>query len=350
MSSPWTASTAAAIKRYRIDLVSDTVTKPDVGMRQAMADAEVGDDVYGEDPMVNALQERVAALLGKEAGLFMPSGTQSNLAALLSHCERGDEFIVGSSYHSYVYEGGGAAALGGVVPCPVPADENGNLRPDDVRAAIKPDRTWFARSRLLALENTVGGQVQPQELVERLCALAREQGLLLHLDGARIWHAAAASGLAPLQLARPFDSVSVCLSKGLGAPAGSVLCGSRDFIGRAARLRKTLGGGMRQAGVLAAAGHYALSFNLPRLGIDHENARQLARGLSGVPGLKAHEGHTNMVFLEVEESRRGPLIEFLAARGIRIGPADSRIRLVTHLDVSRDNIREVVDAIKAFFR
>ncbi len=314
-----------------------------------MADADVGDDVYGEDPTVTALEERVADLCGKEAGLFFPSGTQSNLVALLTHCGRGEEVLVGDSYHTFTFEAGGASVFGGLVLSPLATDENGRLTPMQVEAAIKPDRTWFARTSLLALENTVAGQVQPIALTRELCRTARANSLSIHLDGARVWHAATALGVALRELVEPADTVSTCLSKGLGAPAGSVLCGTRDFIREAQRARKTLGGGMRQAGVLAACGLYALENNLGRLSEDHENARALAIGMNELPGLRVHRGDTNMVFIEPEPNRRRALVEFLAKSRILVGPDAPRIRLVLHLDVDSKDVVRVVDAVREFY-
>ena len=342
--------TAARTAHNRmIDLRSDTVTQPSAGMRKAMAEADVGDDVYGEDPTIIALEERVAGLLGKEAGLLMPTGTQSNLAALLSHCGRGEEFIVGDCYHAFKYEAGGASALGGIVACALPVDDNGGLHPDQVAAGIKPDDSHFAITRLLSLENTVSGQVQKLDRIGELCAVARKNGLSTHLDGARIWNAATALKTNLADVAKPFDSVSSCLSKGLGTPACSVLSGEKDFIDKARRARKMLGGGMRQAGILAACGLYALDHHFPRLGDDHENAAALARGLEGIPGLKIHAGDTNMVFLEPVDNDPAALVAHLAGEGILIGPPAQKIRLVTHMDVSSEDMARVVDSVQKFY-
>lgn len=343
------ASSNAPIRRFEIDFLSDTLTKPSAGMRKAMAEAEVGDDVYGEDPTVRVLEERVALMMGKEAGLFVPSGTQSNLIALMAHCGRGEEFITGTSYHSYLLESGGAAAVGSIMPCPLPVDENGALLPGDVRAAIKPDNTWFVKTRLLALENTVNGQVQNPKRIAQLCTVARENGLSLHLDGARIWNASVQSETPLADLAAPFDSVSSCLSKGLGAPVGSVLCGSHEFIYQAGRVRKMLGGGMRQAGILAAACLYALDHNLPKLAQDHANAAALADGLSGIDRLTLHRGDTNMLFLGADPKDRESLVAHLENQGIRVGPPAAKIRMVTHMDISPTDIKTTIRAIREFY-
>ncbi len=272
------------------DFRSDTVTRPTPGMRAAMAAAEVGDDVFGDDPSVNALEAQAAALLGFEAALFVPSGTQSNLVGVMTHCARGDEYIVGQDAHTYRYEAGGAAVLGSVQPQPILNARDGTLPLDDIEAAIKPDDAHFARSRLIALENTIGGKVLPAGYTQAVRELADRRGLALHLDGARLWNAAVKSGVAPRDIARGFDSVSVCLSKGLGAPVGSLLCGGRDFIRAARRWRKMLGGGMRQAGILAAAGSYALDHHIARLADDHANAARLAAGLAQARGARRRAG------------------------------------------------------------
>lgn len=332
-----------------IDLRSDTVTQPSAGMRKAMADAEVGDDVYGEDPTVTALEERVAFLLGKEAGVLMPTGTQSNLAALLCHCARGEEYIVGNQYHAFKYEAGGASALGGIVACALPLDENGGVRPADVAASIKPDDSHFAITRLLSLENTVSGQVQKLERIDELCAIARAHGLSTHLDGARIWNAATALGVDLATVAAPFDTISSCLSKGLGAPACSVLSGPKDFIDKARRVRKMVGGGMRQVGILAACGLYALDHHLPRLGEDHDHARALARGLVGIDGLNVHAGDTNMLFLEPVGNDPSALVDHLAGEGILIGAPADRIRVVMHMDVADTDVPRIVDGIQGYY-
>ncbi|MEM9742763.1 MAG: low-specificity L-threonine aldolase [Pseudomonadota bacterium] len=311
-----------------VDLRSDTVTQPTAGMRAAIQAAEVGDDVYGDDPSVNALQETIAARLGKESALFVTSGTQSNLIALLAHCERGDEYIAGQAAHLYRLEAGGAAVLGGVQPQPVEMLADGSLNLDAVRAAIKPDDPHFARTRVVCLENTHAGKAHGLERALKTRQLCDEHGLALHLDGARLFNAAHALGVAPNVVAAPYDSVSVCLSKGLGAPVGSVLLGSRSFIHRAHRLRKMLGGGLRQAGVLAAAGLYALNNHVDRLADDHRRAERVADTLNAwCPGCA--EPATNMVFVAFESEDLQLLKRHLFEQRILIrGP-----RWVFHLGI-----------------
>ena len=285
-------STASSLPR--VDLRSDTVTRPTPGMREAMAQALVGDDVFADDPSVNALQEKIAGLLGFEAALFMPTGTQSNLCGLLSHCQRGDEYIVGQMAHCYRWEGGGAAVFGSVQPQPLTQQADGSLALSDIEAAIKPDDAHFAKTKLLALENTWGGKVLPQSYLTEASQFALQKGLARHLDGARLFNAAvaqaAALGTSPYdeakRIAQCFDSVSVCFSKGLGAPMGSALCGSKAFIAKAHRLRKMAGGGLRQAGFMAAAASYALDHHVVRLANDHALMQYLAQSLSGIPGCK----------------------------------------------------------------
>ncbi len=334
-----------------IDLRSDTVTRPTAGMRAAMVAADVGDDVYGEDPTVNRLEARTAELLGKEAALFVPTGTQSNLLGVMSHCERGDEYIVGQQAHTYKYEGGGAAVLGSIQPQPLDLEPDGTLSLDRVAGAIKPADSHFAVTRLLCLENTQGGKVLPLAYLERASRFAHERGLGLHLDGARIFNAAVKQNVPVREIARHFDTVSVCLSKGLGAPVGSVLCGTRDHVAKARRWRKVLGGGMRQAGILAAAGLYAIDHHIERLAEDHANARALAQGLQGAPGLQVDPGavQTNMVFISLPPERADALRDFLRTRRILLG-GGNHIRLVTHLDVTAADVATVVDAVREFLR
>lgn len=332
-----------------IDLRSDTVTRPTPAMREAMARAEVGDDVYGEDPTVNALQQRLADELGFDAGLFVPSGTQSNLLALMAHCQRGDEYLVGMEAHTYKYEGGGAAVLGSIQPQPLLQAADGTLPLDAVERAIKPHDPHFARSRLLCLENTWHGRVLPLAYLREARALCDRRGLALHLDGARLYNAAVASGVPVGTIARQFDSVSVCLSKGLGAPVGSVLLGTHSLIDEARRWRKVAGGGMRQAGILAAAGLHALDHHVARLADDHARAATLADALRELPGLVVAGQYSNMLFIEVPVERLEALTRQMEAAQVKlsIGSTPS-IRLVTHLDVDDDGVQRTVDALRAF--
>jgi threonine aldolase len=330
-----------------IDLRSDTVTQPTAAMLEAMTRAATGDDVYGEDPTVNQLEAELARRLGFAAALFVPTGTMSNLLGLLAHCERGDEYIVGQQAHTYKYEGGGAAVLGSIQPQPLEVQADGSLDLADVAAAIKPDDFHFARTRLLALENTMQGKVLPLEYLARARAFTREHGLALHLDGARLYNAAVKLGVDAREITRHFDSVSVCLSKGLGAPVGSVLCGSVELIGKARRLRKMVGGGMRQAGLLAAAGLYALDNNVQRLADDHANAQWLADGLVKA-GYAVEPVQTNMVYVHMGD-RAEAFKAFAAERGIRLSAA-GRLRMVTHMDVDRAGIEQVIAAFVEFSR
>jgi len=331
-----------------IDLRSDTVTRPGDGMREAMINAPLGDDVYEEDPTVITLEQQAASLLGKQAGLFVSSGTQGNLLAMLVHCQRSGEFISGDIYHSFAEEGGGAAAVGGISACPLSLDENHALTVERVEAAIKPDDPHYPITQLLCLENTVHGKVQPTEQINALCDVAHARDLKVHLDGARLLNAAVALSRPASELAASADSVSICLSKGLGAPIGSVLAGSEAFIKSARRLRKMLGGGTRQAGVLAACGLYALKHNIERLAEDHAHAKRLAGGLAQIDGISVHYA-TNMVFMRIEESLAIPLADYLAQRNIIIAPQTPEIRLVTHLDISGDDVDTVVKAVAGYF-
>ena len=337
-----------------VDLRSDTVTRPTPAMRQAMFDAEVGDDVFGDDPTVNALQERIATMTGKEAALYMPTGTQSNLCGILAHCQRGDEYIVGQLAHTYRYEGGGAAVLGSVQPQPLAQDAQGRMAMADIANAVKPDDAHFARTRLLCLENTWNGHVMPQDYLESAAALARAQGLAVHLDGARVFNAAVANAgaggdavAALRRITAVFDSVSVCFSKGLGAPMGSALCGSKDLIARAHRIRKMTGGGLRQAGVVAAAALHALDHHVQRLEQDHAMAQRLAAGLQGLPGLSVRSVQTNIVFLDVTEGRGPALLAHLKAAGV-LATGMLGLRFVTHMDVDAVGIDRAIAAIRAF--
>ncbi len=332
-----------------IDLRSDTVTQPCTAMREAMSQAEVGDDVFGDDPTVNRLQQQTAELAGHEAGLFMPSGTQSNLVGLLAHCQRGDEYIVGQQAHTYKYEAGGAAVLGSIQPQPIEFEADGTLDLNKVAAAIKPDDFHFARTRLLALENTVSGKVIPQDYIKKVRHFTQERGLILHLDGARAFHSAVALGISLEEITSQFDSVSLCLSKGLGAPVGSVLCGSRTFIEEAKKWRKMVGGGMRQAGILAAAGLYALQHNIERLQEDHDNAKWLADQLRLIPALNTEETavrqETNMVFVSLPQMMAKALPDRLKEQSILI-LAMNPLRLVLHKDVSRADLERFIEVLR----
>ena len=330
------------------DFRSDTVTRPTPGMRAAMAAAEVGDDVLGDDPTVSALEAEVAELLGFEAAVFLPSGTQSNLVGVMTHCARGEEYIVGQEAHTYRYEAGGAAVLGSVQPQPLNNAADGTIPLPDVEAAIKPDDSHFARTRLIALENTIGGKVLPAGYCAAARELADAHHLAMHLDGARLWNAAVKQGVPPRAIAQNFDSVSVCLSKGLGAPVGSVLCGGRDFIKAARRWRKMLGGGMRQAGIIAAAGRYALANNIARLAEDHENAARLGVGLAKHAELKVAPAVTNMVFVVVPENIAPSFTAHLAAEGVR-PYGTTRQRWCTHLDVARTDVDNAIACVDRFF-
>ena len=343
----------------RVDLRSDTVTRPTPGMREAMAQALVGDDVFGDDPSVNELQTKIAKLLGFEAALFMPTGTQSNLCGVLSHCQRGDEYIVGQMAHCYRWEGGGAAVFGSVQPQPLLQQADGSLALADIDAAIKPDDPHFARTKLLAIENTWGGKVVPQSYLNEFSAFALQKGLSRHLDGARLFNAAVAQakalGTSPYdeakRIAQCFDSVSVCFSKGLGAPMGSALCGSKDFIAKAHRLRKMAGGGLRQAGFMAAAASYALDHHVTRLAEDHQLMQHLAQGLSGIDGLQVEAPQTNILFVDLvgdTKAKGAALQTHLKQAGIDMTGL-YRLRFVTHLDVDRAGIDRTIAAVRQFF-
>src|SRR5512133_3558296 len=342
-----------------VDLRSDTVTQPTPAMRAAMLAAPLGDDVFGDDPSVNALQDQIAGMLGFEAALFVPTGTQSNLCAILSHCQRGDEYIVGQMAHCYRWEGGGAAVFGSVQPQPLSHAPDGTLPLADIEAAIKPDDPHFARTRLLALENTLGGKLLPMTYVEQATALARDKGLAAHLDGARLFNAAMAQAQQTgadarseaKRIAQCFDSVSVCFSKGLGAPVGSALCGSKDYIARARRVRKMAGGAMRQSGMLAAAASYALEHHVERLAEDHALAQRLAQGLAGIEGLQVEAPQTNIMFVDLTgaaRERSDALLKHLAGQGV-LATGLYRLRFVTHLDVDEAGIDRAIAAICQFF-
>lgn len=331
-----------------IDLRSDTVTQPTDAMRDAIANATVGDDVYQDDPTVNALLGHVCELTGMAAAAFFPSGTQSNLAGIMAHCQRGDEYIVGQDAHTYRFEGGGAAVLGSIQPQPLPHAADGTLPLEAIEAVIKPYDIHFPQTRLLALENTWGGRVIDQHWIEQACELAHAKGLMTHLDGARLFNASVATGQAVKTLCAPFDSVSLCLSKGLGSPQGSVLAGSQEVIDAAIRWRKMLGGGMRQSGMMAAAGLHALEHHVERLAEDHHNAQQLAEGVADIKELRNVGAATNMVFFELDASRRAGLQAHLEEQGIQafVGP---RTRLVTHIGISPEDIETVVAAFRRYF-
>ena len=345
-----------------IDLRSDTVTQPTAAMRAAMLAAPLGDDVFGDDPTVNALQDKIAALLGFEAALFMPTGTQSNLCGILAHCQRGDEYIVGQMAHTYRWEGGGAAVLGSVQPQPIAHAADGTLPLADIEAAIKPDDAHFAKSRLLTLENTLGGKLLPMAYVTAATKLAKNKGLATHLDGARLFNAAVAQAAQTQstalvtavgeakRIAGSFDSASVCFSKGLGAPVGSALCGSKEFIKRAHRIRKMAGGGMRQAGMLAAAAIYALDHHVDRMAEDHELARQLGAALAQIDGVSVDPVHSNIVFVDLTgpaQTKAAGLLTHLKQHDI-LATGLYRLRFVTHLDIS--SVDRVIDVITRYFK
>lgn len=339
---------AATTQDPIIDMRSDTVTRPSATMREAMFSAKVGDDVYGEDPTINELEAYTAQLLGKEAGIFLPSGTQSNLTAMLSHCQRGEEIIAGDHYHTFLDEARGASVLGGVTLHPLATDKFGRFELAALLDAIKPDDFHFPISRLLSLENTFSGCVQDQAHLNMLVDAAHEHGLSVHLDGARLMNAVVKQQTTPAALTEKMDSVSLCLSKGLGAPVGSVLVGSTDFINRARRLRKMLGGGMRQAGMLAAAGLYALQNNLEPLAADHAKAQQLASALDALNGLDVDRERvqTNMVFVKTRPQDAAPLQAFMQKNGVIIGAE----RNVLHRDISMDGVGKVIDLFQQFYR
>jgi len=333
----------------QIDLRSDTVTKPSMEMLEAMMTAKVGDDVYGEDPTINELETLAAEMLGKQDAIFCTSGTQSNLLALLTHCERGDEYIVGQLAHTYKYEGGGAAVLGSIQPQPLDFEPDGTLNLEKVSQFIKPDDFHFANTKLLCLENTHAGKVLPPAYLEKAGQFAVENKLMLHLDGARIFNAAVKLKIDVKEITKIFNTVSCCLSKGLGAPVGSVLCGPGDQIKKARRWRKVLGGGMRQAGILAAAGIFALSNNIDRLEKDHDNALTLAKGLSEIDNIQIdfQMVQTNIIFADISADMN-KLYSFLKQRGIIIDKSN-HLRLVTHLDISKKDIDDTIEAFRVFF-
>jgi threonine aldolase len=331
-----------------LDLRSDTVTRPSAAMRAAMNAADVGDDVYGDDPTVNRLQEYAADLFGYEDALFAPSGTQSNLLALLAHCGRGDEYLVGQEGHTYKYEGGGAAVLGSIQPQPIINQPDGSLALADIAAYIKPDDFHFARTRLLSLENTIGGRVLGLDYTRDATKLAHDKGLATHLDGARLCNAAVQLGVSPRAAVAGFDSTSICLSKGLGAPVGSILCGSRPLIKEAKRWRKMLGGGMRQAGMIAAGGLYALEHNIGRLAEDHANAAYFAGELAKMKNIKVSTPQTNIFYVDIPSFVCQGLDDVLQLTRIRVSMAP-RLRIVTHMDAKRDDIERAITVFGDFF-
>ncbi|KZN61054.1 hypothetical protein N473_22190 [Pseudoalteromonas luteoviolacea CPMOR-1] len=335
-----------------IDFRSDTVTLPCKDMRRLMSNAMVGDDVYGDDPTVNELEQYSSVKHGFEASLFVSSGTQANLLAILAHCERGDEYICGQNAHNYKYEAGGAAVLGSVQPQPIENLPDGRICLDKVAAAIKPNDFHFARTKMLSLENTIGGKVLDLGYLKEARACTKKYALKLHLDGARVYNAAIALGVDVKEISQYFDSMTVCLSKGLGAPVGSLLMGDREFIEKARRLRKMLGGGMRQAGILAAAGIYALKNNVDRLAEDHDNARYLAQRLNELPGFdsSSYDVQTNLVFLNVDESiDMQAFSEVMFSKGINLRAGYQGMRLVTHLGINKDKIDVFIETAKSYF-
>ncbi len=334
----------------RYDFRSDTVTRPSAGMRAAMAAAEVGDDVFGDDPSVNALEARMGEMLGKGAALYVPTGTMSNLLGLMAHCGRGDEYIAGQNAHLYKFEQGGAAVLGSIQPQPIAHQVDGTMALVDIAAAIKADDLHFARTRLIALENTFGGKVLPVAYMQKVGELAKHNGLGFHLDGARVFNASVALAIDIKAFVAPFDSVSVCLSKGLGAPIGSVLVGSSDLISKARRQRKMLGGGMRQAGIVAAAGLYAVEHNVERLADDHRRARKLAEGLAQHDALKLGMPDTNIIFVSIDERIGDRFTDYLKANGVGITGRYGQQRWVTHLDIDDAAVDAALLQVDAFFR
>ncbi len=336
-----------------IDLRSDTVTKPSQAMLNVMLNADVGDDVFGEDPTVQKLQAMIAERAGMEDAIFVPSGTQSNLLAIMSHCERGDEYIVGQTAHTYLWEGGGAAILGSVQPQPLDFEQDGSLDLNKVKLAIKPLDDHHARTKLLCLENTTNGKVLPLNYLQTIAQFCQTNGLASHLDGARVFNAAVQLDVELHDISQHFDSISICLSKGLGAPIGSVLCGTKDLIKKAKRWRKVVGGGMRQAGIIAAAGIYALENNVERLKKDHDNALLLADGLSEIEALQVDKDalQTNILFIQAPDDYK-KLHAYLHQQGILFPKQANKlnlIRLVTHMDVSREDIYHIIDTLKNYY-
>lgn len=333
----------------RHDFRSDTVTRPSAEMRAAMAAAEVGDDVFGDDPTVNLLEQRMAGVLGKEAALFVPSGTMSNLLALMSHCGRGDEYIAGQNAHCYKFEAGGAAVLGSIQPQPIEHQADGTMALDDIEAAIKSGDSHFATTRVIALENTFGGRVLPVAYMEAVAEIARRHGLGLHLDGARAFNACVSLGVGIADFTAPFDTVSICLSKGLGAPVGSVLVGRGDLIETARRNRKMLGGGLRQSGVLAAAGLFAVEHNVARLADDHRRAKALAEGLARHEALRVTMPDTNILWVDMDPALGERFTAYLGENGVGITGRYGQQRWVTHLDVGDVDVAAALALVDRFF-
>ena len=333
----------------RHDFRSDTVTKPSAGMRAAMAAAEVGDDVFGDDPTVNLLEQRMAGMLGKDAALFVPSGTMSNLLALMSHCGRGDEFIAGQNAHCYKYEAGGAAVLGSIQPQPIAHQADGTMALGEIEAAIKSGDNHFATTRVIALENTFGGRVLPVDYMTAVADIAARHGLGLHLDGARAFNACVALDLDIKAFVAPFDTVSICLSKGLGTPVGSVLVGRQDLIEIARRHRKMLGGGLRQSGILAAAGLYALEHNVGRLAEDHRRAKALAEGLARHEALRVTMPETNILWVDMAADLGERFTAYLGEHGVGVTGRYGQQRWVTHLDVADEDVTQALALVDRFF-
>lgn len=331
------------------DYRSDTVTQPSEGMRAAMMAAPLGDDVFGDDPTVNRLEAFAAELLQKDAAMYVPSGTQSNLSALMAHCGRGEEYISGANAHCYLWEAGGAAVLGSIQPCPIPNNDDGTIPLEKIKAAIKPDDPHMAMTRLLALENTIAGQTLSLDYMKAATDIAREGGLNTHLDGARGFNASVAMDADIADIAAPFDTISICLSKGLGAPVGSVLVGNRDLINRARRIRKMLGGGMRQAGILAAAGLYALEHNITRLADDHAHAQQLGEAFAKHNQIDLISCHTNIVIINPADEISAAFMQHLQDNGVGSVGFYGHVRLVTHLDVNSDAIAATIKIVDDFF-
>ena len=339
------------MSQIQFDFRSDTVTKPTHEMRKVIADAEVGDDVFGDDPTVLKLEKLAAEMTGKDDAVFVSSGTQANLIALMSHCQRGEEYIVGQMQHNYRWEAGGAAVLGSIQPQPIMNQSDGTIKLEDIESNIKPDDSHFAITRLLSLENTIGGNILPVTYMSEATSLARKYGLSCHLDGARAFNAVVGLNVTLAEMTSDFDSVSLCLSKGLGAPIGSVLVGHSELVKRARRMRKMLGGGMRQVGIMAAAGIYALENNIERLSADHLNASKLADGLSQYDKLEVTPPQTNIFWVDVHSSVAKEFDSFLTEKGIGVTSlyGGTRQRWVTHLDVNESDVDQSLELVKQFF-